>query len=199
MRSTLPRQSHSQLERVTHPGERLHLVAPRASAEIDGKQPATVIPKQRIDPDDLAALKVGEQLTIVERDERRVGELAAAHLGLVADAALPLVRAPWRVARSMAAIALPADREHVVATAERIAKEPELGSGGPFTAMAVFNTVKLDVDRARGMADPSPDVKGDCDGVSEVNGRSLIQIVREVESAFAGRDDQSSLAGGYRG
>jgi hypothetical protein len=67
---------------VTRPGERLHVVAPRAAVEIDREQPARVIGKERIDPDDLVALKVRQQLTVAERNERLVGAFAAAHLGL---------------------------------------------------------------------------------------------------------------------
>ena len=82
-----------ETKRATRPSQRLNVIAPRFAVEIDGKQPATVIGKQRIDPDDLAPLKVSQQLSVVKPDERLVGAFAAAHLGLTADAALPLVRA----------------------------------------------------------------------------------------------------------
>ena len=83
-----------EAKRVTRTRERSHVSAPRAAVQVDGKHPAAVIGEQRVDPDDLAPLKVGEQLAVVERDKRLVGAFAAAHLGLTTDAALPLVRAP---------------------------------------------------------------------------------------------------------
>ena len=37
---------------------------------------------------------MGKELTVIEGDERLAGAFSAAHLGLPANAALPLVRAP---------------------------------------------------------------------------------------------------------
>lgn len=37
---------------------------------------------------------MGQELMVVERDERCIAAFAAAHLGFAAEAALPLVRAP---------------------------------------------------------------------------------------------------------
>jgi hypothetical protein len=71
-----------EAEGTTRNREGLQIGAPRAAVEINRKQPATVIGKQRIDPDDLAPLKVREQLAVVESDERLVAAIAAAHLGL---------------------------------------------------------------------------------------------------------------------
>ena len=79
---------------MTRPGQHLHVRTPRTPVEIDGEQRATVIGKQRIDTDDLAPLKMGKNLTVVERGERLVAAFSAADLGLPAHAALPLVRAP---------------------------------------------------------------------------------------------------------
>jgi hypothetical protein len=61
----------------------LHVCAPRAAVEIYREQPAGVIGEERIDPDDLAPLKVGQQLTVVERHERLIGHSPQRTLGLL--------------------------------------------------------------------------------------------------------------------
>ena len=114
-----------ETKRATRPSQRLNVSAPRFAVEIDGKQPATVIGKQRIDPDDLAPLKVREQLSVAQRDKRLIGSSAAADLWLATNARLPLVLAAWRIARSAARPVLPAHREDVFSAAEEITEQPD--------------------------------------------------------------------------
>ncbi len=63
-------------------------VLARAGDGCDQRLAAGVIGKQRIDPNDLTALKVRQSLAVVEHDERLVGAGTAAHLRLAADARL---------------------------------------------------------------------------------------------------------------
>jgi hypothetical protein len=77
---------------------------------------------------------MGKKLTAVEAYERLAGAFSAAHLGLPANATLPLVRAPQRVARSAATKVLPPDGEYVLAAAEEIAKESDFGGRRPSIA-----------------------------------------------------------------
>ena len=123
----MPLDRRFESERPARLADRACIGSPRISVKIDGKDTTGVAAQQRIDPHDLLALKVGEQLAFIQPDERLADAGSAANLRLPADTRPPLIPTARRVARSTAFVVIPADREHILSPAEQIPEEPDLG------------------------------------------------------------------------
>jgi hypothetical protein len=97
--------------------------------EVGSEQPTTAVFEHRIHADQVAPLKMIEDCLVAHGDECLVRALPAFHVGLLAHAAHPLVRADWSIAMTAGSWVLPVPRVDVVTAAEQPPEQCDLLGG----------------------------------------------------------------------